>query len=116
MVPHFRHLSQTELAMFGGQQQWAHGWGFTTVICDSPRYLRHLMARFKKVCWRMECVPAGAGCCIGTALVVLQYHLPCADGTVKLPSAQTQTLHLHHSGASSHLSAARHDSTAAVGA
>ena len=50
VVPHFRHLSQIELAMFGGKHQWTHGWGFTTVICDSPRYLRHLLARFKQVC------------------------------------------------------------------
>ena len=54
VVPYFRHLSQAELAMFGGQHQWTHGWGFTTVICDSPCYLRHHMARFKQVCESTE--------------------------------------------------------------
>ena len=84
MVPHFRHLSQTELAMFGGQQQWTHGWGFTTVICDSPRYLRHLMARFKQVCERMEVCQLGQAATLGTALEVLPRN-NCCPGAV--PSA-----------------------------
>ena len=48
IVPSFRHLTQKELNMFQGHA-WTYGWKYTTLICDSQKYMQHLMKQFLAV-------------------------------------------------------------------
>lgn len=48
IVPSFCHLTQKELGMFQGHA-WRYGWKYTTLICDSQKYMQYLMRQFTQV-------------------------------------------------------------------